>query len=604
MPRISCHFPITVSVVGQPSAADLEELGRVVEEALADRFRLARRRLEAVAGQEPAHPVEAAEPLRPDRLGATGRVYRVPSYDGGGALSPVRLETAQPQPGDPALLSDAELEAEHGHARDWLLGHPATDPAYAGTKAYLEALEEELGRRAAAAAPPKGGTPAGKAPPAATVTAPPKAPLGVSSAVRAAGPPPPPPPNDRARRITAAHAGGAYGEHDLAFLLGERGFRLVVTASGPGAHRLTGRGIDAIAVHPKTRVIWLIDNKASGSLGAAKGESATALGVNLRPSLEEAVEKIRAMPAFEDKAQVLSRMEAALASVRAGHGIPAALDVKLKVTNAGGFAPDAARLPPGVEFEDLVGPGVRAAREADVAKAEAAGAATGRPADHARTEAMRRRVGGAMSRQPLKVPVRVRIARGLRSGGIGLAKLVGALIWATVAARIRQEYETRKIREWTEPKLAAMEPEIQARIEDRIEELVDLQLARPGTPLYAVVGLLTTVYRRGGGQALMDASVELTSVTVSAERVERVEESRVTGGSRWWSGEWQHDLTRTTYAVELEPFDKAELAAVLHARIGAEEAWTAESSISAEQLLDSQRRRDRLLRQLAGLGTS
>lgn len=153
MPRISCHFPITVSVVGQPSAADLEELGRVVEEALADRIRLARSQLASVVvGREPARPAEAGEPLDRDRIAGTERVYRVPSYDGGGALKPVRMETARPRPRDPALLTDADLDAEYGHARDWVLSHPRADPAYAATHAYLEALEGELHRRQAAAA--------------------------------------------------------------------------------------------------------------------------------------------------------------------------------------------------------------------------------------------------------------------------------------------------------------------------------------------------------------------------------------------------------------------------------------------------------------------
>ncbi|MER6306235.1 hypothetical protein [Streptomyces sp. NPDC001657] len=377
----------------------------------------------------------------------------------------------------------------------------------------------------------------------------------------------------------------------------------MITSSGPGAHMLTGHGIDAIALHPENGELWLIDNKASGSLRAAKGEQATALGDNLLPSLEEAVAKVRSMPDFPEKTDVLHRLEGSLAAVRAGQSIPPELRVKLKVTNAGGFVPRANRLPRDVGFEDVVGPGIRATRKSDIAAAKASGATPGRPPSHPETEALRVRVGGAMSRQPVKVPVKVRVVSGLRGAGIGLAKIVGALIWGFVAAKVRQEYESRKVREWTEPKIAAMAPEIQARIEDRIEELVDLQLHRPGKPLYAVVGILITLYRRGGGEVLEAAETELSSVTVSAERVEGTKTSRVSGGSRWWTGVWQHELIRSTCSVELEPFDKAELAAVLRARIGVEESLLSESSMSAEQQLASQRRRDELLRLLAGLDT-
>jgi hypothetical protein len=45
MPRIVCHFPITVYVTGVPSPANLDELGTAVEQALARQLRLARRQL-------------------------------------------------------------------------------------------------------------------------------------------------------------------------------------------------------------------------------------------------------------------------------------------------------------------------------------------------------------------------------------------------------------------------------------------------------------------------------------------------------------------------------------------------------------------------------
>ncbi|MFD3565996.1 hypothetical protein [Streptomyces sp. NPDC058667] len=59
MRRITCHFPITVTITGTPSAAALDRLGEVVERALAERLRLARARLAA-----DGYPVIVAAPAR------------------------------------------------------------------------------------------------------------------------------------------------------------------------------------------------------------------------------------------------------------------------------------------------------------------------------------------------------------------------------------------------------------------------------------------------------------------------------------------------------------------------------------------------------------
>ncbi|MFD0277842.1 hypothetical protein ACFVHB_28585 [Kitasatospora sp. NPDC127111] len=216
------------------------------------------------------------------------------------------------------------------------------------------------------------------------------------------------PPADEPVRITAAHAGGAYGEHDLPFELGRRDMNMLVSSSGPGAHQLTGHGADAVALHRATGEIWVIDNKATGRLGMLEGRKATALIRNLRPTLEEVVTTVRGMPEFPAQADVVRRLEAALEAVRAGKPTPeqlaARLDelgVKLKVTNAGGYGHGARNLPPYVQYEDLVGDAVRAKRLEDVQKAVGKGTPTGRPRSHKATEAARGRVGGTPSRQPV-----------------------------------------------------------------------------------------------------------------------------------------------------------------------------------------------------------
>ncbi|MFJ6603701.1 hypothetical protein [Streptomyces lydicus] len=600
MPRLSCHFPITVTVVGEPSPAAVEKLGRVVEEALAARLRLARRHLETVTGRAPAAPVQAGETLDRGRIGATGQVYRVPAYDGGGALQSVRLETAQPRQRDPAALSDTDLEAEYGHARSWLLGHQRVDAGYAATKAYLEALEAELLRRTPAASTATAGGPPAAAP---------------GPRIGATGPPPrmpvaPPPammsgghavPHDEEIAVTGAHAGGAYGEHDLPFALGQRGIRLVITSSGPGAHPLTGHGFDAVGVDPKSGELLLYDNKGSGSLGKAEGKKATALGKNLRNSLEEAIAKIRAMPDFPEKADVLHRLDASLSAVKAGKPIPPELKVRLKLTNAGGYAHGARNLPPGVEYEDVVGPEVREARRKNIADAEKDKVSTSRPRSHADTEAMRVRVGGAMSRQPVRVPLGVRIRSQVRSAGLGLARIGAMVLWNAVMSKVDQAIENWFLTRWAEPRLKAFEPEIQARLDDRLAELVDLQLRRPGQPLYAVVSLLTTLERGGEDDTELEScEIQLVSVSVAAERVEHstVEYVRT---HPWHGIRVVRDLVRTSYSVELEPLGTAELAAVLRAEIAAEEAAAGARSAAPEQERASQRRRDELAAQLARL---
>ncbi|MFJ4647316.1 hypothetical protein ACIP6Q_27795 [Streptomyces bobili] len=597
MPRLSCHFPITVSVSGEPSAAALEQLGRVVEQALAARLRLAHQHLQTVTGRAPAAPVEAREAMDQGRIGPTGRVYRVPSYDGGGALKSVRLETAAPQPRDPAILSDTELEAEYEHTRDWLLGHQRVEAAYAASKAYADALEAELRRRAltmtaptgrAAAAPSSGPKASVTGPPHGTRVAPP---FGMGTA----------PPHDEPVRVTASAAGGAYGEHDLPFLLGRRGVHAVITASGSGAHRLNGRGFDYVGLHPESDELWLVDNKSSYAVANADGTKATALGKNLQGSCEEAIGKIRPMPDFPEKATVLRRLEGALAAVKAGKPIPAELKVKLKVTNAGGYVSGARNLPPGVEFMDVVGHEIRAARAVEIAKAEKAGVSPSRPRSHKDTEAMRRRVGGAMSRQPVRVTPGVRIARGARAAGLTLVTIALTLIWNAVMSRIDQAIEKWYLERWAQPRLRALEPAIAARLDDRIEELVDLQLRHPGKPLYGVVGILTTLHRGGEDDTELESvEIALTSVSVAAERVERTDVEFVRTGYWYWVRDVR-DLIRTTYSVELEPLGKAELVAVLQDRIASEEEAAGSRSAPPEQELASQRRRDELVAHLTRL---
>jgi hypothetical protein len=388
---------------------------------------------------------------------------------------------------------------------------------------------------------------------------------------------------------------------DLAFALGERGLRIVAGPSGPGGHRLTGSGFDTIAYDPRTREVWLMDNKASGSLDKAAGEKATALGKNLMKSLKQAIDIVRSMRAFPDKAIVASQLQDALDAVR--NGLPLPSGVKLKVTNAGGYAGGARNLPKGVEYMDVVGPAPRAARAKDVAAAEAQGVKPGRPRSHAETEAMRQRVGGVQTREPIRSTVRMKVARKVRVAGGGLARVGAILLWNSFMTRVEHAIEAKFTQYLFEHKMEDLEPTIAARLDDQHDVLVELQLSEPGKPLYGNISVLTTIYRipDEGEEPMVGLDVTLTSIKVSHEKIERTEQSRVEKGNIFW-GRAHDDLLRSTYSVALEPLTTDQLREILRERVADEESSVAETSSTQEQLVDSQRRRDRIVDQLRSLG--
>lgn len=301
---------------------------------------------------------------------------------------------------NPGGMTDRELQSEYERVRRWLLQHNMVETDYFPSQKYFEALEAEVFRRKASAAEVPAGRPAGTSGPPDVHVPPGSSRVSVSpQGTLFSGP--------RAREapVTASYAGGALGEKELPFALGEQGMHMVITASGPGAHPLTGHGFDAIAWDPKQRELWLIDNKSTGDLGRLEGGKATALGPNLESSLADAVDKVRKIQDFPDKAEIVGKLEKSLASVRAGKGIPQGIGVKLKLTNAGGYGGGkgvgARNLPPQTTAEDLVSPAVRKARGEDVAAAKINEAGTSRPRSHADTEAARVKVGGAQSREPI-----------------------------------------------------------------------------------------------------------------------------------------------------------------------------------------------------------
>jgi hypothetical protein len=204
---------------------------------------------------------------------------------------------------------------------------------------------------------------------------------GEDGAVSAFDEPPPPPPAGTTP-MTPAHAGGAMGELDAAFVLGQRGFGIVIGPGGPGGHRLTATGFDIVAYNPRTGEVWIVDNKASG--GGRTVQGATAITVNLQQNLADAIQQIRAARAFPNQAAIIQKLDAALTAVRAGRPLPSG--VSRYITNAGGYHSGISRRlrAQGVQFLDLTGVATRRTRAADIQRARQRGVPPRRPRNGSR----------------------------------------------------------------------------------------------------------------------------------------------------------------------------------------------------------------------------
>jgi hypothetical protein len=178
--------------------------------------------------------------------------------------------------------------------------------------------------------------------------------------------------------MSAAHAGGVMGELDAAFILGQRGFIIVIGPGGPAGHKLTEPGLDIVAYNPHTGILWIIDNKAGG--GTGKVPDASAITKNLVKNLERATCKVVNAPNFKNKAKIVRMLKNTISAVKSK--LELSNKVKIVVTTAGGYysgiskklAKDAY-----ITYEDLVGKEIRETRKANIKSAKAAGVRTGRP---------------------------------------------------------------------------------------------------------------------------------------------------------------------------------------------------------------------------------
>jgi hypothetical protein len=244
--------------------------------------------------------------------------------------------------------------------------------------------------------------------------------------------------------MTPAHAGGAIGELDAAFVLGQRGFGIAIGPGGPGGHRLTATGFDIVAYNPATDQLWIVDNKASG--GTSTVQSASAITTNLEANLTQSIQQIRRAHGFPHQQTIIRNLENALDAVRAGRPLPS--NVERYVTNAGGYHGGISRKlqDQGVKFLDITGSATRDTRKGDISTARKRGMPPGRPTTH-----QGRRAGGGVVTPPSG-------SGGARAAGltVALAGLNFALNWLNdreqqrrvqeALARIEQAIEVERRR--------------------------------------------------------------------------------------------------------------------------------------------------------------
>ena len=265
--------------------------------------------------------------------------------------------------------------------------------------------------------------------------------------------------------MTPAHAGAAMGELDAAFALGQQGFSMVIGPAGPGGHRLTASGFDIVAFNPTTGQVWIVDNKASG--GTTSIQDASALTVNFRTNLADAIRQIRRASPFPHQATVIRHLENALTAVRAGRPLPS--NVSRHITNAGGYHSGISQRlrDQGIRFLDLTGVATRRTRAADIRNAQNQGVRPGRPTTH--PPGTRRTPGGGPPQTgggrptgpgPVVVPSGGGSGRGAAVGA-GLTVALGGLNFVLNWLNDRQQQAR------VQERLRQLEPAIQAERERR-----------------------------------------------------------------------------------------------------------------------------------------
>lgn len=169
-----------------------------------------------------------------------------------------------------------------------------------------------------------------------------------------------------------AHEVGFFGEQNMGFVLGDRGYEFIAGPSGAGGHGITTSGFDGVAYNPTTGDLILGDNKSFKRIGNVTSATAIDPERNLQKNLKAMIAQIENHPNlgdFPNRSVVLQRLKSAdqgmTAWINGGRqGTPNLGGVRLVVFNAGGNSTGVggklARTGV-VQFEDLNAPRIRVA---------------------------------------------------------------------------------------------------------------------------------------------------------------------------------------------------------------------------------------------------
>jgi hypothetical protein len=196
-------------------------------------------------------------------------------------------------------------------------------------------------------------------------------------------------------------------------------------------------------------------------------------------------------------------------------------------------------------------------------------------------------------------PVRVRIAQGAGKIVVSTAKIGFNIIASILSSKLQQWIEGKVTKPKIEGKLRKLEPTIVAKLNDQRGILAVLQLRNPGKTLYGNIQILTTIHRASGeDEEFIGLDVELVSVKVSTDKIDRSEQRRIWVG-HYLTSRAPRNLIQTTYSVILEPLSKDELRAILvEMNAIAEFAMSHESSMALEAVVKLRDEMEVLLRRI------
>jgi hypothetical protein len=140
------------------------------------------------------------------------------------------------------------------------------------------------------------------------------------------------------------HDVGFFGEQNMGFVLGERGYEFIDGPSGAGGHGITSSGFDGVAYNPRTGDLVIGDNKSFRRVGNVTSATALDPEVNLQKNLKATINHIENQPNlgnFPNRSVVLQRLKSAdqglTAWIKGGRqGTPNLGGTRLVVFNAGG----------------------------------------------------------------------------------------------------------------------------------------------------------------------------------------------------------------------------------------------------------------------------